>query len=230
LTPGGFAAAYGINDTGRIVGSAENSDGLWQAVRWQRDVASGSLTGPFVLPGVPAGWEAEAYAVNADDTIAGELIDGEGISHAVIWQLNGASYVRVDLTGFAAFAHSLALDLNSPAVGDPLVVAGEVGDDGLSALTQAVQWSVDMTTVPATVTASANLGVAGKSSSAAAVNAAGRTAGWEESATGISQAATWDGLSPAAILTASDSQAFDINVNNLVVGRSGELGFVKLAN
>lgn len=224
LSPGGFAAAYGINDNGRIVGTAENGDGLLQAVRWQRD-AGGTVTGPFVLSGVPAGWEAEAYKVNADGTIAGELISTEGISSAVIWQLVADAYVRLDLPGVAGLEHAMALDLASTAAGTPLLVVGEVADAGLGGLTQAVRWTIDGVVVTRTT-----LGSAGHSSSAAAVNTAGRAAGWENSTSTVSQATVWGNPTGKTTLISTNSQAFDLNNNNLVVGRNGSQGFVKLAN
>ena len=223
LTPGGFAAAYGINDSGRIVGTAENDDGLLQAVRWQRAI-DGTLSGPFVLSGVPAGWEAEVNAVNADNTIAGELIDTAGISRAVLWQLLGGSYVRLDLAVPAGFEHAVAVDLSSSAAGAPLIVVGEVADDGLGGLTQAVRWSVEGGTVTVT-----NLGSVDRSSGAVAVNNAGRAAGWEKNAS-VDLATVWNNSTGKSALLITDSQAFDINNNNLIVGRDASQGFVKLAN
>ncbi|MDZ4183588.1 MAG: DUF3466 family protein [Desulfuromonadales bacterium] len=228
LAGGFFAAAYGINDAGRIVGTSENIDGLLQAVRWQRDTLTGTLTGPSVLPGVPVGWEAEANAVNADNHIAGELVDVAGTSSAVVWKWDGvsSSYTALNLPVPAGFDHAVALDLNSPAAGQPLLVVGEVSDDGLSGLTHAVRWSIDASN-NITVT---DLGTTDRSSSAAAVNNAGRAAGWENNASAVSLATSWNNPTGKAALFANDSQAFDINDNNVVVGRSASQGFVKLAN
>jgi probable HAF family extracellular repeat protein len=227
LAGGFFAAAYGISDTGRIVGTSENIDGLLQAVRWQRDTVTGTLTGPSVLPGVPAGWEAEANAVNADNHIAGELVDAAGISHAVVWQWDGvSSYTALNLPVPVGFDHAVALDLNSPVAGQPLLVVGEVSDDGLSGLTHAVRWSIAAGNI-VTIT---DLGTTDRSSSASAVNIAGRAAGWENNASSVSLATSWNNPTGKATLIATDSQAFDINNNNLVVGRSASQGFVKLAN
>ncbi len=225
LTPAGFSAAYAINNDGRIVGEAENSGGLFQAVYWQRS-AGGAITGPFVLPGTPAGWEAGAYAVNSGNMIAGELIDAAGISHAALWQWDAASstYTRVDLATIAGFAHAVALGLNDPAAGEDLAVVGEVIDDGLGGETHAVRWSVG-----ATVTVT-DLGTANRTSSAAAVNAAGTAAGFEENATGTSLASVWSAAGANTGLFTTASQAFDINGNNLVVGRNGSAGFVKRVN
>ena len=227
LAPGGFAAAYGINDNGRIVGTAENGAGLLQAVRWQRAV-DGTLSGPFSLPGVPAGWEAEANAVNADNTIAGELIDIDGISQAVLWKLDEGTgvYTRLDLTLPVGFAHAVAIDLSSPAAGTPLVVVGEMADDGLGGLTQAVRWSIDGAN-NITVT---NLGTVDRSSGVAAVNNAGRAAGWENTTAAVNLATVWSNPTGKSALFTADSQAFDINNNNLIVGRTASQGFVKLAN
>lgn len=227
LAGGFFAAAYGINDTGRIVGTSENIDGLLQAVRWQRAV-DGTLTGPSALPGVPAGWEAEANAVNADNHVAGELVDAAGISQAVVWQWDAvsSSYTALNLPVPVGFDHAVAFDLNSPAAGQSLLVVGEVSDDGLSGLTHAVRWSIDASN-NVTVT---DLGTTDRSSSASAVNNAGRAAGWENTASTVSLATSWNNPTGKAVLIATDSQAFDINNNNVVVGRSASQGFVKLAN
>ncbi len=225
LAGGFFAAAYGINDAGRIVGTSENIDGLLQAVRWQRAV-DGTLTGPSVLPGVPAGWEAEANAVNSDNHIAGELVDVAGTSSAVVWKWDGVSYTALNLPVPVGFDHAVAFDLNNPADGDPLIVVGEVSDDGLSGLTHAVRWSIDAGNNITTT----DLGSTDRSSSASAVNTAGRAAGWENNASAVSLATSWNNPTGKGTLIATDSQAFDINNNNLVVGRSASQGFVKLAN
>jgi|GEM_PF-1943474 len=224
LAPSSPSAAYGISQSGRIVGTAENSDRLLQAVRWER-AANGSVTGPFVLPGVPVGWESEAYAINADNTIAGELIDADGISRAVIWQFNGTSYVRVDLTAITGFANAVAFGLNSPAAGQPLLVVGEVSDDGIGGETHAARWSVNGATIIA-----ADLGNNNRGSSAAAINTAGLTVGYEESVADVQQASTWATPTIKSILIETDSQAFDVNNSNLVVGRSANQGFVKRVN
>lgn len=229
LAAGGFAAAYGINDSGSIVGSAENSAGLLRAVRWQRS-DEGALTGPFTLPGVPAGWEAEAYAVNAENHVVGEMIDAEGIAQAVLWRWTppagdipgNYAPVFLGMGNLTGFDHAMALDLAS---GEPLVVVGEVADDGNGGLSQAVRWVVDGTTVTFT-----NLGAADRSSSAAAVNTAGRVAGWESNASAVSLATVWNKTPGKTALLNTSSQAFGINDNNLVVGRSGSAGFVKKVN
>lgn len=224
LAPNRPSAAYGISPSGRIVGTAENSDLLLQAVRWER-AADGSVTGPFLLPGVPVGWESEAYAINADNTIAGELIDADGISRAVFWQLNGTSYERVDLTALPGFANAVAFGLNSPATGQPLLVVGEVSDDGVGGETHAARWSVNGATITA-----ADLGNNNRGSSAVAINAAGLAVGYEESLTDVQQASTWATPTLKSILVETDSQAFGVNNNNLVVGRSATQGFVKRVN
>lgn len=224
LAPNRPSSAYGISPSGRIVGTAENSDLLLQAVRWER-AADGSVAGPFLLPGVPVGWESEAYAINADNTIAGELIDADGISRAAIWQFNGTSYVRVDLTAITGFANAVAFGLNSPAAGQPLLVVGEVSDDGIGGETHAARWSVNGATIIA-----ADLGNNNRGSSAAAINTAGLTVGYEESVADVQQASTWATPTIKSILIETDSQAFDVNNSNLVVGRSANQGFVKRMN
>lgn len=224
LAPSSPSAAYGISPSGRIVGTAENADRLLHAVRWER-AADGSVTGPFVLPGVPIGWESEAYAINDDNTIAGELIDAEGISRAVLWQFNGTSYERIDLTAIIGFANAVAFGLNNPAAGQPLLVVGEVSDDGLGGETHAARWSVNGAIITAADLGNNNLG-----SSAAAINTAGMAVGYEESVADVQQASTWAIPTLKSILIDTDSQAFGVNNNNLVVGRSANQGFVKRVN
>jgi uncharacterized membrane protein len=224
LTPGGSASAFGINGSGLIVGEAENGASVHKAVIWRRAV-DGALTGPFALPGVPIDWESSAYDVNEEGVIAGEIIDGAGISQAVLWEPDGALYVQRDLGVLAGYAHSVALGLNTPEPGQPLLVAGEVSVNSIDGAVRAVRWAVD-TTVTLT-----ELGSPSRDSSATAVNAAGRFVGWEDSASSLMQASTWT-ISPAAksVLVTTDSQAYDINGGDIVVGRRGLLGFVLRAN
>ena len=118
----------------------------------------------------------------------------------------------------------MAVDLSSSAAGAPLIVVGEVADDGLGGLTQAVRWSVEGGTVTVT-----NLGSVDRSSGAVAVNNAGRAAGWEKNAS-VDLATVWNNSTGKSALLITDSQAFDINNNNLIVGRDASQGFVKLAN
>jgi uncharacterized membrane protein len=224
LTPGGSASAFGINGSGLIVGEAENGASVHKAVIWQR-ANDGTLTGPFTLPGVPTDWESSAYDVNEDGVIAGEIIDVSGISQAVLWEPAGASFTRRDLGVQSGFDHSVALGLNTPAPGQPLLVAGEVSVNAINGAVSAVRWAVDSSV---TLT---QLGAPSRDSSATAVNAEGRFAGWEDSASNVMQASTWT-ISPAAksVLVTTDSQAYDINGVNIVVGRRGLLGFVLRAN
>ncbi len=224
LAPSSPSAAYGISPSGRIVGTAENADRLLQAVRWER-ADDGSVTGPFILPGVPPGWESEAYAINGDNTIAGEMINADGQSLAVLWRFNGSTYDRVDLPAIVGFANAIAFGLNTPAAGQPLLVVGEVSDDGIGGETHAARWSVNGATITAT-----DLGNNNRGSSAAAVNTAGLTVGYEESVADVQQASVWAIPTLKSILVETDSQAFGVNNNNLVVGRSGSQGFVKRIN
>lgn len=220
LAPGAPAAAYDINSSGRIVGEAENADGLLIAVRWARD-SGGTVTGPFALPGVPAGWEAAAYAINSDGTIAGELIDIDGISRAALWFGDAGSYVRFDLPVDAIDSdHFVALGLNDPAAGQPLLVAGEGFDDGLTLQSRAMLWTVDE------VATSSDLSANDLDSSAAAVNSAGNIVGWEGNGTRL--ATNWPAGAAAVSLLTIESQALDINNNNLAVGIADGGGFVKL--
>lgn len=213
LTPGGETMAYGINDSGRIVGEAENTNGFLRAVWWQQ--SDTGTAGPFVLPGVPNEWDSIAYAVNNGNVVAGELIDFDGISHAAVWLWDGSAYSLLNLPD-GGFDHSVALALNNA---DPLIVAGEVSDDGLTAEIRAVRWSI-----AGNVATLTDLGTNNIDSGAEAVNDAGLVAGWRND-----RATVWSGTTATDLFTTS-SQAFDINNNNLAVGRLGSQGFVKRFN
>jgi uncharacterized membrane protein len=222
---GTFAAAYGINDSGRIVGESQTGEGLFRAVRWQR-AADGTVTGPFALPGVPPGWEAAAYAINANNDVAGEIISIEGISTAVVWQWTPAagetpgSYVRRDLPTPDGSDNGVALALNNNGS-----VVGEGFDDGDTFEFVAIHWTLGDEIIMN------SLKINDLESSAAAVNDAGRIVGWEELARGseVPLATIWNpgpGFGGSVIYT-TESQAFGINANNLVIGVRGTTGFVK---
>lgn len=208
LIPGGFTAAYAINNGGRIVGEAETADGDIVAVRWDRNPTTGALTGPLALPG---GGEGAAYAINANGDIAGEHIATTGESGAVVWRLENDAYVRTDLASLAGFPQATALGISNAAAG-PIVV-GMVAGAGADGAFQAVQWDLAAGTTPT------QLGSA--DSSAEAVNDAGIAVGDQND-----RAYQWS-PSGQALFTAS-SAAYDINNNDLIVGRSGSQGFVKL--
>ena len=216
---GQFAAAYSINETGRIVGVAENTDDILEAVWWQLG-ENAAVSGPSFFTAGPQGWEAAAYAVNAENHVAGELISPDGKSQAVLWHLDAGVYARIDLPMPAeGFDHTVALALNSPLSGEPLLVAGEMSDDGAGGESRGVRWTLSN----GTVTQALNLETTSISSSAEAINTSGMIAGWR--GTGP-RATVWIETVPEALLT-TESQAFGINDGNLVIGRSGPTGFVK---
>ncbi|WP_429886152.1 hypothetical protein [Geoalkalibacter halelectricus] len=217
LAGGGDTAAFAVNGSGRIVGEAENNAGFFRAVYWQQ-AGDGTITMQPVLPGVPAEWDAAAYAINNSNTIAGELIDASGISRAAIWRLVGGNYVRLDLPTLADYTHAAALGLNNPAPGEPLLVVGEVAE-GIEV--RAVAWEV---AADGSVSAAIDLGANGLDSRAEAVNDAGLIAGWEND-----RAVVWETAVPTRLLNV-DSKAFDINNENLAVGRKGNQGFVIRVN
>ena len=73
LTGGDFSEAFGINDSGQVVGSSNTSDSM-RAFIWS---SSGGLQWLPMLPGTNA---SQAYAINAAGQIAG--VSG---MHAAVW-------------------------------------------------------------------------------------------------------------------------------------------------
>ena len=72
------SSAWGVNDTGTVVGWSISSTGINTAFRWHPN------TGMVALPGLGGNTSAVAIANNGD--IAGTSIDAAGNSHAVRWR------------------------------------------------------------------------------------------------------------------------------------------------
>ena len=71
--------AYGLSSDGRVVGSAECSDGVWQACLWYRGQVYDLET--------PEGWSSNATAINASGVVVGTITDPKrGLARACIWR------------------------------------------------------------------------------------------------------------------------------------------------
>ena len=225
LVGGGGATAFGISPDGRfIVGQAEDPDFNLRAVIWSVD-ALGNIPAPVALPvdvfttgtltdPLPSTFST-ASSVNDDGWVVGTAEDGDGVAHAVLWQPFGAAFTTIDLrTGGEESSSAFAINSLGQLAGESELVAGEFS---------AVLWADDGTgefkraTLEGTATASA-------------INDSGRVAG---AATAAPLATVWDStLTPATQVSLfnTDSQAYGINSDNLVVGRNGTAGFIKKIN
>lgn len=228
LSPGGWSAAYGVNPAGTIiVGEAEDAFFDTRAVYWTV-APDGTVSDPAELPvEIFAKGTAEAplpstfgTANGANDLgwIVGEVADGEGTSHAVLWRPTGAggAYVATDLRrGGEVGSVALAVNALGQVAGEAEITAGVISpvlwaDDG--------QGEFKRTLLAA-------------SGSAVALNDLQRAAGRTGQSDGSARAAVWDlAAGTAAVeLFSEASEVNDINNNGLVVGRKGAAGFIKRA-
>lgn len=226
LAAGGNSVAFDISPDGTlIVGEAADASLTTRAVLWRVD-DQGDVGDPQLLPvsfftkvtgqGTLFSTFSSASGVNNAGQIAGEVEDGEGALHAVIWEPTGAGgYLAVDLRG-----------------------GGEVGSSAIAINTDGVvtgEWEKSPGLFIPAIWAKTAEGEYKRTSlaeagSAAAVNDSGRIAGWS----GIpDQATVWKtaGLTSETLFT-TKSQAYGINdaAQPLVVGRQGSTGFIKRIN
>lgn len=219
LATGGFSSANGISPDGRwIVGEAEDAGFVSRAVVWP--VTAGVVGAPSVLPetfAAPtvAGAFAAAYGVNNSGWVVGEVEDDQPRFHAVIWRpLTSGGYSLIDLRGNGEEGSSgFGINALFQVVGESEATPGNFVP---------MLWTADATGEYKPTTLS-NAGTA------VAINNVGRIVGWN---TLTPLAAIWDSAAPATAvnLFTTDSQAFGINNDNLVVGRTGSQGFIKRAN
>lgn len=219
LATGGFSSANGISPDGRwIVGEAEDAGFVSRAVVWP--LTGGVVGTPVVLPetfALPtvAGAFAAAYGVNNSGWVVGEVEDDQPRFHAVIWRpLIAGGYELIDLRGNGEEGSS-AFAINSlfQVVGESEASVGSFVP---------MLWAADTTgEYKPTLLAPAGTAVG--------LNNFGHIVGWN---TATPLAAFWDSAVPATTvnLFTTDSQAFGINNDNLVVGRTGTQGFIKRAN
>ncbi|BCR05656.1 hypothetical protein DESUT3_27250 [Desulfuromonas versatilis] len=225
LSAAGNSAAFGISPDGSgIVGEAfDATTGTTRAVIW-RVAADGAIAAPQVLPtnifvkltadgSLPVAFSS-ALRISDAGVIVGEVEDGEGVLHAAVWEPGaGSAYTPFDLrNGGEEGSSALAINGAGLVIGESETSGGEFVP---------VYWSKDATGEYKRTELAAAGGAGG-------VNSAGRIAGWETSAA-VDNAVVWNAPSLAkATLFTSSSQAYAINDNNLVVGRKGSVGFIKL--
>jgi probable HAF family extracellular repeat protein len=226
------AAAYGINDSGRVVGESRNAAGLAHAVYWDA-VNAGTINAAAPaqqLAGPGGAFYSAAYAIDDAGDIAGEAEDNTAAHavHAAVWVVGVTGYSFKDL-GTTANVRSAAYGVNDRGhvVGEATQVAGGAK--------LAVVWDiVDVGTAVFELTLLGPNAVA-TPSNALAVNAEGRIAGWLGSASvpaGLTS--VWDTnrvniatpvtAVPAAAANPS-SQGFGVNAKGTIVGmRQGAAG------
>jgi probable HAF family extracellular repeat protein len=97
--------AYGINDSGQIVGYTVDAGGVSHAVIWDNGVGS-------ELPYISNDHrESEAYRINNSGQIAGKARDAGGLMHAAYWDSSGVTDIGT-LGGLTSFA----MDINQAGV------------------------------------------------------------------------------------------------------------------
>lgn len=222
LVAGRGATAFGISPDGKsIVGEAEDINFNRRAVLWEVK-PDGTIDDPLPLPvdaftrGTVLSTGSVANNVNNNGWIVGEVKDGEGVFHAVLWRHNqGGVFTTTDLHQASEVAsEAVAINGLGQMVGEAELTAGNFA---------AVKW-VENGAGGFTRTTIEN------TAKATAINDLNRVAG---EATETPLATVWD---PGALiggttrLFTTASQAYDINNSNLVVGAQGGVGFVKKVN
>ena len=222
LVAGRGATAFGISSDGRlIVGEAEDVSFNRRAVIWEVNL-DGTIADPVALPvdaftiGTLPSRGSVANAVNDNGWVAGEVEDGEGISHAVLWRPGvGGTFITTDLRqGLEISSSAFAINSLGQVVGESELTAGNNAaviwaDNGEGEFTR--------TTIEDTAEATG-------------INDLGRVAGM---ATAAPLATVWNAgalIGAPTRLFSTASQAYDINNSNLVVGAQGGVGFVKKVN
>jgi uncharacterized membrane protein len=221
LHAAGNGAAFAISPDGDlVVGEAQDATGAIRAVVWTADASGAFAAPPAVLPvsRFVAGGRGSALAsandvarVGAEIWVVGEVEDGAGIDHAVLWRSSdgvvfGATDLRGEELGSAAFGVSRAG-----------VVVGEIQTSpGTFA---PVRWQKDDA---GSELRRVQLAARG---SARAIDAAGRIAG---TAGAGAEATVWSASgAPLRLFEGGEpSQAYAI-VDGLVVGRRGDAAFAK---
>ena len=100
LAPGEDSYAYGINDSGQVVGSAGLSDGTSHAFIWTEETG-------MVDIGTPGGVFAIAFAINSSGAVVGEGQDSEGNIVAFYWT-SSRGFVTLSQPGYVALAYGIS--------------------------------------------------------------------------------------------------------------------------
>jgi uncharacterized membrane protein len=197
-----------VDNSGNIVGEAEDALKIDRAVIWPAGAAA-----PTLLTDDMGSLTSSAYDINGSGMIVGEVTDSAGVIHAFLWFVDDAGVE----TGFMDLGTALSLGgVRAIALKSiPGYVVGEYEDD--TGAPHAVEWVVDAN---GAVISTTNLAAATTQSSASATGGT-QTVGWVVSDTGTI-ASVWDSrttdpaLSQAVLTTDSTfSQAYDINKTTL---------------
>lgn len=214
-------AAYGINESGQIVGEVQRADGTLMAVLWQP--VGGVYGEPLPLPELETGLSATAHFIGSDGLVVGEAMTAGGL-RATLWQVNVAGVAQGSALNLGTFdashvaSSAFGVDTLGRVVGESVAGNGTV---------RGVTWVLSGATV-------ASMVELGAGSSAMAISGEiDRIAGFATTAA-EQRAAVWDTRSsvPAnfdAVLssgpdlftpTAGESRAFGMSTDGVVVGLS----------
>lgn len=232
----GNSAAFGINADGDLIVGEAQIGAVTRAVIWVANAQGQFTSAPTVLPvnafavetvpGQPpvsspfssANGVARAGAAGNDILVAGEVEDGAGVKHAVLWSKDGAAPLfdanKLPTDGVVG---SVALDVNIDGQ-----IVGEV--ETTTNVFAAAMWKFEdnagtVVITPTILTANAT---------AAAINDNGRVVG-----TAAGKATAWNIAGAQLVMTtlhATPSQAYGSNNGDatgyLVVGVNNGKGFV----
>lgn len=223
LTPlaAGNSAAFGVNSRGQIVGEATNAGGNTVPVYWP-----GTGANPVALPLLAGGTSGSAYFVSDDNTIVGESGTTGGAIRAVRWEIDpgtGAVGSPTELEPLAGHVKSVAMGVNKDGVivGESESAAGEI---------HTVIWKEGSLLGIPTGFDVTDLGAAGVSSSAAAINDDNWIVGWSNDNNATARNALWNaaGTPPTTVNAdfAGTGRAMSINRNRYIVGVKADKGFV----
>jgi probable HAF family extracellular repeat protein len=120
---GNYSHVNAINDSGQVVGSANDANGQQHAFLW-------TSTGGMTDLGTLGGGNSEAMSINTAGVVTGSADTAEGQSHAFRWSASGG---MGDLSPAASSAGGVAIGDNGQIVGRWNSGAGETGFSWTSA-------------------------------------------------------------------------------------------------
>lgn len=101
------SAAFGVNESGQVVGAADTEDGTFHAFVWDDGVMTdlGTLTGGDV---------STAFSINNDGVVVGRSTNASGVSRAVKWEKDASGdYQILDLGTFSGAGLGWATRINN---------------------------------------------------------------------------------------------------------------------
>ncbi len=122
-----YSAAYGLNDSGFMVGESEDAGNTVVAVAW----AAGSVTA-VKLPVLAAGKNSAAYSVSASGRIVGESVNNSDIIVPVYWSSSLANPVALPTRNGGGTGNAYCIIDNADGSS---VIVGESDD-------HAVRWKI----------------------------------------------------------------------------------------